>query len=185
MKHSIFGLLIAFSFLIAVSAAGAQSFGKAFEGMGDNDQPIQIEADRLEITDNQNIALLTGNVNVTQGNTLLKASRIKVFYLSEGQRSRSSSGIKQIEAAGKVAIRSQGNRATADTAIVDMVKQFITLSGNVVVSQGNNILKGCRMTVNLKNNVANVKPCQTSNSQGQKSNGRVKILLTPQNRKNN
>ena len=165
-------LIAAFALgLVFQSGANAQSFGKAFEGMGDNNAPIQIEADRLEIIDNQNTALLTGNVSVVQGKTLLKASRIKVFYLREGDKTKSSSGVRQIEASGTVAIRSDDNYATADSAIVDMVKEHVTLKGDVRVSQGGNILKGCTMTVNLKTNVANVKPCE----------GRVIILLNRNN----
>ena len=166
-KSVLFAILLG---LVFQSNASAQSFGKAFEGMGDNNAPIQIEADRLEIIDNQNTALLTGNVNVTQGKTILKASRIKVFYLRDGEVQKSSSGVREIEASGKVAIRSEDNFATANSAVVNMVTQLVTMSGNVTVSQGNNILKGCTMTVNLKTNVANVKPC---------SKGRVQILLTP------
>lgn len=167
--------------LFAAGSSWAQSFGEAFKGMGDNDQPIQIEADRLEIIDNQNTALLTGNVSVVQGTTILKARQITVFYLRNNERGQTNSGIRKIEASGKVAVRSENNHATADKATVDMTTEFVTLSGNVFISQGQNIVQGCIVTVNLKTNVSNVKPCGAASS----GSGRIKLLLDPKSRNNN
>ena len=162
-------------FFALVTGVNAQSFGGAFEGVGDNDKPIQIEADRLEIVDDENTALLTGNVSVVQGTTILKARKIKVFYLRGEESKQSKSGIKRIEASGKVAVRSEENQATADRATVNMVTEIVTMSGNVIMSQGNNIAKGCEVVVNLKTNVSEIKQC----------GGRVKLLLDPKSRNTN
>lgn len=174
--------LFAILFLVSIAAASAQSFGGAFEGVGNNDDPIQIEADRLEIIDNENTALLTGNVSVVQGTTILKAKRIKVFYLRGNEANQSKSGIRRIEASGTVAVRSEDNLATADKATVNMVTEIVTMSGNVILSQGNNIAKGCSVVVNLKTNVSEIKPCSGSGSQG---SGRIKLLLDPNSRNTN
>lgn len=171
---------LAFCFLMMLAVPGlAQTFGGAFQGMGDSEEPIQIEADRLEILDNENTALLTGNVSVVQGTTILKARKIKVFYIRGDQGEQTQSGIRLIEATGKVAVRSQDNTATADTAIVDMIDEIVTLNGNVFISQGNNIAKGCTVIVNLKTSVSEIKPCAASQQSG---SGRVKLLLDPKSR---
>ncbi len=162
----------------------AQSFGGAFDGIGDNDEPIQIEADSLEIVDNQNTALLTGNVSVVQGTTILKARSIKVYYLRENEGENSKSGIRKIEANGKVAVRSQDNYASADEAVVDMLTEIVTMTGNVYISQGNNIANGCTLTVNLKTSVSEIKPCASSSSSSS-SGSRVKLLLDPKSRNSN
>ena len=161
--------------LVLPAPGFAQSFGGAFDGVGDNDQPIQIEADSLEVIDDQNTALLTGNVNVVQGSTILKARQITVYYLRKGEGNKSKSGIRKIVASGKVAVRSQDNFASADNAVVDMVSEIVTMTGNVFISQGNNIANGCKIVVNLKTNVSKIEPCS----------GRVKLLLDPKSRKNN
>ncbi|MGI9352102.1 MAG: LptA/OstA family protein [Rhizobiaceae bacterium] len=178
----LFTLLLS-AIVISVFCTGqssAQSFGGAFDGVGDNDQPIQIEADSLEIVDDQNTALLTGNVNVVQGSTIMKAKRIKVYYLRKNESNQSKSGIRKIEASGKVAVRSEDNYATADNAVVDMISEIVTMNGNVFVSQGNNVANGCRLTVNLKTSVSEIKPCKSSSG-----SGRVRILLDPKSRKTN
>ena len=166
--------------LFCAGNAHAQSFGGAFDGVGDNNEPIQIEADSLEIVDDQNTALLTGNVNVVQGTTIMKAKRIKVYYLRKNESGQSKSGIRKIEASGKVAVRSEDNYATADNAVVDMISEIVTMKGNVFVSQGNNVANGCTLTVNLKTSVSEIKPCKSSSG-----SGRVRILLDPKSRKTN
>ena len=114
----------------------AQSFGGAFEGMSNSDEPIQIEADQLVVEDKKGTAVLTGNVNVVQGTTILKAGNMKVFYFSDGGGTGGPNGnIKRIEAGGKVAVRSGDQRATADSAVFDMQSQTVVMEGNVSVSQ--------------------------------------------------
>ncbi len=167
------------AFLAMSFPAHAQSFSGAFEGMSDSKEPVQIEADRLEVQDNQGIAMFEGNVAVNQGSTLLKTSKLKVYYIrdaqSEGEANSLGSNIKKIEASGKVAVRSGDQVATADNAVVDMQGQTATLSGNVTVSQGVNIITGCNLKINLATNAANLTPC----SSGSGKQGRPTLVFTP------
>ena len=161
---------IALAWLAAIPAA-AQDFGGAFEGMGNSNDPIQIEADRLEVTDETGVAMFKGNVSVSQGTTLLRTTNLRVFYgkNSEG-RAGPGGDVNKIEASGGVAVRSGDQFASADKAVVDMKTQIATLSGSVSVSQGNNIIKGCVMTINMATNDVDVTPCQDRG-------GRVKVLI--------
>jgi len=173
--HPLFLITGFIFFVMIVSNALAQSAGGAFQGIGNNDDPIQIEADKLEIVDNENTALLTGNVSVVQGETLMQATRIKVFYERAGEQGQTRSGIRRIEASGKVAVRSGENRVSADQATINMISETVLMTGNVVVSQTGNVLSACKVTVDLKTNVSNVTPCESASG----SRERVKILLTP------
>lgn len=164
--------LFAILFLAGISAAQAQGFGGAFEGMSNSGEPIQIEADRLEVEDGQGTAVFSGNVSVTQGSTLLKTERLKVHYGRDAQGKAGPGGnVKKIEATGKVAVRSGDQVASAEKAAVDMESQIASLSGNVSVSQGNNIITGCLVTIDMKTNNIDVKPCETGKG------GRVKVLI--------
>lgn len=172
-------LLIALMAVMAVPLAPAstqaQSFGGAFEGMSNSDDPIQIEADRLEVQDGQGVALFEGNVSVVQGTTILKTRKLKVFYMRDGASQSPGGNVRKIEATGKVAVRSGDQTASADSAVVDMQAQIATLSGNVTVSQGTNILTGCNLRINMATNAANLTPCESA----QTGSGRVKMLFTP------
>lgn len=161
-----------------VAPARAQNFGGAFEGMRDSDQPVEIEADRLEVVDKEGYAIFDGNVNVVQGTTILKTKRLKVYYEGGAAASQGPAGnVRRIEATGKVAVRSNDQVATADAATVDMLKQEAVLSGNVSVSQGANIVTGCLLTIDLATNAATLEPCKAKSK-----TGRVKMMITPSSR---
>ena len=155
----------------AVTTARAQSFGGAFEGMSNSKEPIQIEADKLEVIDTKGMANFVGNVSVVQGTTLLKARKLKVFYLRDGGNGSAGGNVKKIEASGKVAVRSGDQHASADNATVDMQAQIAVLSGNVIISQGDNVVAGCKLVINMKTNAAKMTPCEK---------GRVQMVFEPE-----
>ena len=152
--------------------ASAQNFGGAFEGMQDNKQPIQIEADRLEVEDKKGTAYFKGNVNVVQGSTILKAGSLRVYYFSGKNGASPNSKIKKIEAGGGVAVRSKDQNATADSAVFNIQAETVVMKGHVVISQGPNIATGCVLRVDMKTGAGKLEPCK-------KGGGRVKILLNP------
>ncbi|MCB1384471.1 MAG: hypothetical protein KDJ80_00910 [Nitratireductor sp.] len=160
--------------LLAPASAGAQAFGNAFEGMSNSKEPIQIEADRLEVLDSEGSALFEGNVVVNQGTTILKTSRLKVYYSRDAKTDKPGGNVRKIEATGKVAVRSGDQFASADSALVDMQAQTATLSGGVTVSQGSNVLSGCKLSINMATNAARLTPC----------GGRVSGVLTPSSNSN-
>ena len=60
---------------LAQSKATSQVSGLKLSG----DKPIQIESDKLEVRQAESIAVFTGNVNVVQGPTVLKAGKMTVY----------------------------------------------------------------------------------------------------------
>ena len=198
-------LLIASSFAEPALAQGNSS-GSSTAANGpklSNDQPIQIESDKLEVHQAQNEAIFTGNVNVVQGDTLLKAGHMVVYYVkskpgdakdSKGKDSETStkkksdvgaggialggaSDIDHIEVDGKVYVQSRDQKATGDRGTFDMKTQILTLSGTkVVLTQGENVVVGCKLVANLKTGQSKLDGC---GGNGASSPGRVKMLLTP------
>jgi lipopolysaccharide export system protein LptA len=154
------------------AAAGAQEFGAAFAGFdtGSN-EPIHIEADKLEVRDADKVATYTGNVKVRQGETLLEAPELRVFYTGEPtEEGAPGSQVSRIEAGPKVLVTSKDQTAAGERAVLDMAQDTITMSGNVVLTQGVNIVRGERLIVNLKSR------------QGRMEGGRVQTLITPSSR---
>lgn len=151
------------------NAAHAQATGDAFSGFrSDNNAPIQIEADSLEVRDVEKRAVFKGNVDVRQGETTMKTARLDVFYdgtVSPGGVG-GNQGISRIEANGKVIVTSGNNTATGGKAVFNMKTQIVVLSGGrVVLTQCNNVIVGKKLTVNLTNNKASL------------SGGRVSAVL--------
>lgn len=162
---------------LAQSGASGQMSGLKLSG----DQPIQIESDKLEVRQAENLAVFTGNVTVVQGPTLLKAGKMMVYYVKDpnaaakgteaaGAAMTGSANIDHLEVSGKVYIKSNDQIATGDNGTFDMKTQVLVLSGKeVVLSQGPNVLKGCKLTVQMKTGLANVDGC----------GGRVIMSMTP------
>jgi lipopolysaccharide export system protein LptA len=64
--------------------------------------------------------------------------------------------ITRLEAKGGVVVTQQDQTATGDTGHFDMKSNTITLLGNVVVSQGKNVVRGERLVVDMTTGVSKV-----------------------------
>lgn len=165
--------------ILGCSPALAQSGATSATGLKlANDKPIQIESDKLEVHQDQNVAVFTGNVSVVQGPTLLKSGMMKVYYVKNDKTGddkgaaamTGSSNIDHIEVDDKVYIKSDDQIATGDQGTFDMKTEVLVLSGKkVVLTQGPNIIVGCKLTVQMKTGLAQVDSC----------GGRVQMSLTP------
>ncbi|WP_206365337.1 LptA/OstA family protein [Siculibacillus lacustris] len=139
-------------------AAGESGMSDAFKGFGSNTkEPIQIEANGLEVQDKDRTAVFTGNVNVRQKDTVLKTQRLRVFYegkAAEGLAQASAGGgsqqIRRFEAEGRVLITQKDQTVTGETGWFDMQKQTAQIDTNVVLTQGKSVAKGEHLKINLK-----------------------------------
>lgn len=164
---------------ICLALAATQALAQAqtntqtkFSGLKmSGNEPIQIESDRLEVHEKENKAIFSGNVSVVQGPTLLKSGMLTVFYVQgTGSATTGSAAIDRLEVNDKVYVKSEDQVATGDKGTFDMKTEILVLSGKqVVLSQGTNVLTGCKLTVDMKTGEANVEGC----------GGRVKGLFTP------
>jgi lipopolysaccharide export system protein LptA len=146
------------TFARAQSAAGSSSgMSEAFKGFGSNGKdPIQIEADRLEVQDKDRIAVFSGNVNVRQKDTVMKTQRLKVFYegkAAEGLAQAATGGNQQIrrfEAEGRVMIVQKDQTVTGERGWFDMKTQTAEVLNNVVLTQDKNVARGEKLAVDLR-----------------------------------
>jgi lipopolysaccharide export system protein LptA len=157
--------------LLGVAPSWAQSSASSQSGLKlSGDQPIQIESDKLEVRQADSMAVFSGNVTVTQGPTLLKAGKMEVYYVKDPNAAKGaaagasamtgSANIDHLVVTNKVYIKSDDQIATGDKGNFDMKTQVLVLAGaEVVLSQGLNVLKGCKLTVQMKSGLAEVKGC--------------------------
>ncbi|RLQ86902.1 LptA/OstA family protein [Notoacmeibacter ruber] len=149
----------------------------------EGDKPIQIESDQLEVFDQENTAIFTGNVVVVQGPTQMRSNFMKVFYSdkkeqpSQGEAKpasttgQNSSDIDRIEVGGKVYVNSGTQTATGDEGSFDMRANVLRLTGKeVVLSDGGNVLTGCALTVQTETGKARLEAC---------GGNRVRMVISP------
>lgn len=169
--------------VLLVEAAAQENSGR-IEGLAlSRDKPIQIESDQLQVQDEKGTATFSGNVKVVQGDTVMQAGFMTVYYARDGGGSAAtgSSQIDRIDVRDKVYIRSDDQEATADRGVFNMKSEVVELTGKqVVLSQGGNVLVGCKLTVFLKTSEARVERCPNA---GGTSSGRVRMQIDPNSRK--
>lgn len=159
--------IVALFALASPTALQAQSTD-AFAGLGGNtSDPIEIEAGAAEIRQADNRAILSGGVIVRQGDAVLKTAVVYVDYAG-GTHEGASQDIRRIEAPGKVAVSVRDQTASGDRGVFDYADETLVVTGNVVLSQGPNVMRGERLIVNLRSGKARM--------EGQRP---VQILIQP------
>ncbi len=133
--------LVALALLVA-SPVGAQ----ALKGHNSN-APVDFEADRIEVQDRADRAVLAGNVKVRQGNLALDAARLTVAYT--GAITAGNPTVQRLDASGGVVVRSATETATGEFASYDLNRRLITMIGGVTLNQGSNVLRGGRLVIDL------------------------------------
>jgi lipopolysaccharide export system protein LptA len=177
-------LATAVTLMSAAMAAAQTATGvpNALQGFQQNrTEPVRIEAGSLEVRDKDKYATFSGNVKVVQGDTTMRCKSLVVFYEKEGapgDLKAASPGpggrqqISRMEARGGVVVVQKDQTATGDTGLFDVRANTVTLVGNVVVSQGRNVLRGSRLVVDMATGVSRV--------EGGRSSGRVEMLIEQQ-----
>jgi lipopolysaccharide export system protein LptA len=189
-RKPLFVLLV----VLALTTSGAtlraqmasQGPPNALQGFSQNrDQPVHIEAATLEVRDKQKEATFSGDVRVKQGDTGMRCKSLVVFYEqgADGTKTMQAASpgpggeqrIKRLEARGGVVVTQKDQTATGELGIFDMKSNTVTLTGNpVVMTQGQNVLRGDKLVVDLTNGVSRVES-------GKNGQGRVQGLFQPGN----
>jgi lipopolysaccharide export system protein LptA len=187
------------TFAQTLLAQGGAASSPAKPGQFENkDAPVQIEAATLEVHDKSKTATFSGNVQVVQGDTTMRCRSLVVFYGQEvgigesggeattGTAAKSPLGgtkgaqnIRRIEARGGVTVLTKDQSASGDLGIYDLKTKTITLSGNVVVSQGQNVIHGERVVVDTETGNARVESAGSGAGASTGSGGRVRALIQP------
>lgn len=140
------------------------------------DPPIEIEADSLEVRENEGIATFRGNVDAVQGERTLTADVLDVFYAAAGATAEGAAETRPIErivATGNVVVTSPREVATGNAGTYDLIRRTIVLTGDVVLTRDGNVLRGSQLEVDLATGVSRLLPLRDG--------GRVRALFVQGN----
>src|SRR3990172_1977788 len=196
-------MVVARALLLAAPLA-AQTLTNSFGGLTESSKdPIDIESDVLVVHDKQKYATFKGNVKAVKGTTTLRAKELNVHYVGGdnlatgakkegadqtapatkvadaqgggGAAAKKDAQITKIEAKGEVVITSEDDQTTtSDWAIYDLPAQQVTVGGNVVLTQGKNVLKGDRLVIDLTTGES-----RFENTGNAATGGRIRALFMP------
>ena len=151
-----FARLAALWLLLAQAPAMAADASSPIKA--DTDQPIEINADSLEVQQDNSLAIFTGNVDAVQGRIRLRADRLTVWYRSGGDGSADVEGtISRIEATGQVFVSSPEETAQGDNGVYDVQRKQIVLTGKVVLTRGENVVRGQKLVMNMETGLSEMK----------------------------
>jgi lipopolysaccharide export system protein LptA len=157
-------------------AAGAQAQGVSSLKGHDSSQPVDFSADRIEVQDRADRAVLTGNVDVRQGDMTLASDRLTIAYTSAGRTQ-----VNRMDASGNVVLKSPTETARSQFGIYDLQKRLVTMIGNVTLSRpGQGDTHGGRMVMNLNTGLATMDGGTVAGGKA----GRVTGRFTPPPRTN-
>jgi lipopolysaccharide export system protein LptA len=155
----------------------------ALQGFSQNrDEPVHITSRRLEVRDKDKIATFLGDVHVTQGDTNMTCQTLVVFYEQSAATgtatvaTQATAGgqqqVRRLLAQGGVVVNRKDQTATGHEGVFDMKSNTVTLEGDVVVTQCQNVVHGDRLTVDLTTGLSHMES-------GKANHGRVEGLFVP------
>lgn len=138
--------------------------------------PVEIDAANLKWNDVERMATYDGDVVVTQGDTTLHASRMRIYLIKDQTRATAktpegrsvppadagpigatgSADIRRIEADGPVTVVQKDQIGSGDSGEYDKARDQVILTGHVVLTQGQNITSGGRLVYRIASRDATI-----------------------------
>ncbi|TNC74252.1 lipopolysaccharide transport periplasmic protein LptA [Rubellimicrobium roseum] len=135
--------------LFAPGAAPAQSV--ALGGLAtDPSAPVEVTSETLTVDQATGAAVFTGNVVIGQGDLRLSAAEVEVRY------DEATQAIARLLASGGVTLATPTEAAEAREADYDLTARTLTLTGDVLLTQGQSAISADRMVVDLAAGTAQV-----------------------------
>ncbi len=116
---------------------------KGGEGVSDM---ITIESDHLDVDTQKGEAVFTGNVKAHQGNIVVQGARLTLRF------DDATKTVSTLVAEDDVFIHWQDRQATCDKAVYRLDREMLDLSGDVLITRGEERLSGQRVSVDMKTN---------------------------------
>lgn len=132
----------------------------------DSNAPIEITSDTMEWMNEERIAIARGNADAVQGRYKLHAD-ILTAYLNQGEGDTADK-IRLITADGNVSLTTPEESARGENGRYDVEKGIVELTGSVVLTQGQNVLRGDKLVMDLNSGRSTLE-----------SNERVQAIFSP------
>ncbi|MBP7342061.1 MAG: lipopolysaccharide transport periplasmic protein LptA [Smithellaceae bacterium] len=147
--------------------------------------PIEIVSDRMEAFQEKHTIVFSGNAVATRGDITLKTDRLAIFYKPSGPAKEKTGrpdaavagDLERIELKGNVVITQNDLSATGEEAVYHAQDAKVIMTGNPVLKQGKNLIKGCRVVIFIDENRGRVEQCDAGGKE------RVTAIIHPQEKK--
>jgi lipopolysaccharide export system protein LptA len=136
---------------VAVPAAAQEVKTDALQKAATSKKEVNIEADSMEVLDDQKRAVFTGKVDAVREDVTLHADKLVVDYVDTPQQDGSKkTEVTHLEATGHVVIITDKQTITGQWAKMDVKANNLTVGDDVTVTQDKTVMKGKLLQVNTK-----------------------------------
>lgn len=140
--------------LTALASAAALSIGGAVAQIAPGGGPIAYGADSQEYIDAQRVLHLRGRAELLQEPNRLRADGISLYMAAREGGGGSGFGanvgdVERIVATGNVYFVTPTEVVRGDQAVYTVANDTIVLTGDVIVTRGQNVMTGSRLTVEV------------------------------------
>ena len=174
------GVLCAASLALTLSVGGSATAQLA-QGKG----PIDVTANELEVVDAQHMAIWRGDVDAIQGQNRLRADLLNIYYTGKpgagGQPAKGASPganwgkVDHMVAEGHVFFVSPTQNARGDHAVYEMAPDTITMTGDVIIEQGQSVIHGQKLIIDVRTGHATM----AASGEAHTPSGRVRGIFYP------
>jgi lipopolysaccharide export system protein LptA len=171
---------------VAAFALGLALAGPAAAQLAQNsDAPVDITADQLEVVNAECLATYKGAAEALQDTVRLRADVLKIYYKTQASspapkaggapKSQCGGELDRMEASGSVFYVTPQQRVRGDTALYQAGSDTITISGDVVAAQGQNVMRGTKLIITVSTGDAQMQGESTGRAKG----NRVRTVVFP------
>lgn len=104
--------------------------------------PIHIQSNTLEAFAEKKLVVFSGNAVAVRGDMVLKGDKILVYYRGNEAGKGGEGEVDRIEAQGNVVLTQKERTAQGDYAVYEHSTQRVTMTGNAVLREGKNVVRG-------------------------------------------
>lgn len=141
----------------------------------------KITSDIFKADDNGKILKFEGNVNAIRDNMIMKSDEMIVHYNENRAENDDASSISKVIATGNISLDTPTDNAKSDNGVFDLTSNIITLTNNVVIEKGKNIVKGDTFVYNVNTGVGTLNSPSDLKRTGKNNKSRVKGVFVPGN----
>jgi lipopolysaccharide export system protein LptA len=106
---------------------------------------IDIESDRLDVNTKNGTAVFKGKARATKLDTVIKGDILTVSYDTATRK------VKNLTAEGHAYIHWKDREATCSKVVYNLVDNVMVLTGNVIITRGEERITGEKITADMKN----------------------------------
>jgi lipopolysaccharide export system protein LptA len=139
--------------LVGAGVLAFSHFGLLSLGLAQSDANVNISADEMEVLDTEHQTVFRGNVVAAQSDQQIQADQMTVTNVDVKQDDGTTKSTPDLlDSRGHVVITSKGQIITGDASLYRVRANTLTVTGNVTLTQGKNVIKGQKLDLDIKTN---------------------------------